>query len=191
MKKVLFFSVFVCLTALSVFAQDKKAPDFSGSWTLDAGKSKLDERARIESMTLSVAQSDKDIKIETATKRLPPPEGALQGDGQGGGQGGGMRRGGGGFGGGDGTTTYSLDGKETTTEAESRMGKSLIKSKAEFDGGKLKLSSSRTFNTQMGEMTMTTREIWTLSDDGKTLTIKRETESPRGTNSSEMVFTKK
>jgi hypothetical protein len=185
MKKVLFLSVFVCLTALSVFAQDKKAPDLSGSWTLDAGKSKLDERARIESMTLTVAQSDKEVKIETATKRLPPPEGAMQDGGQGGG------RRGGGFGGGDSTTTYSLDGKETTTEAEGRMGKSLIKSKAEIDGGKLKLSSVRVMNTQMGEVSITTRETWTLSDDGKTLTVKREMESPRGTNSSEMVFTKK
>ncbi len=188
MKKVLFLSVFVCLTALSVFAQDKKAPDFSGSWTLDVSKSKLDERARIESMTITVAQSDKDVKIETATKRLPPPEGLSQSDG--GGQGGGMRRGGG-FGGGDGTLVYSLDGKETTTEAEGRMGKTLVKSKGEFDGGKLKLSSTRVMNTQMGEVSITTRETWTLSGDGKTLTVKRETESPRGTNSSEMVFTKK
>ena len=187
MKKLLFLSVFVCLTALSVFAQDKKA-DFSGTWTLDAGKSKLDERARIESMTLTVTQTDKEVKIETATKRLPPPEGLTQGDGQGGG----MRRGGGGgFGGGDGTTVYSLDGKETTAEVEGRMGKSLVKSKGEIEGGKLKLSSVRTFNTQMGEVSMTTRETWTLSDDGKTLTVKREMESPRGTNSSEMVFTKK
>lgn len=185
MKKVLFLSVFVCLTALSVFAQDKKA-DFSGAWTLDMSKSKLDERARVESMTMTVTQSDKEVKIETATKLLPPPEGISQ---ENGGQGmGGMRRGG--FSG-DGTRIFSLDGKETTTEAEGRMGKQLVKLKGEIDGGKLKLSSVRTFNTQAGEMSMTTRETWTLSDDGKTLTVKREMETPRGTNSSEMVFTKK
>jgi hypothetical protein len=191
MKKTIFLAAFVCLTAISAFAQDnKKAADFSGSWTLDVSKSKLDERARIESMTMTVTQTDKDIKIETATKRLPPPEGA----GGGGGQGGGMGRGGmgrGGFGGGDGTTTYTLDGKETSIEADGPMGKIPVKLKAELEAGKLKLSSSRTFNTQMGEVTMTTKETWTLSDDGKTLTVKRDTESPRGTNSSEMVFTKK
>lgn len=180
MKKALFFSVFVCLTAISAFAQKS---DFSGTWTLDAGKSKLDGRARIESVTMNVAQTDKDIKIETATKRLPPPEGA------GGGQGGGMRRGGGM--GGDGTFLYTLDGKETSIETDSPMGKVPVRLKAEFDGGKLKLSSVRTFNTPNGEMTATTRETWALSDDGKTLTVKRETETPRGTNSSEMVFTKK
>jgi hypothetical protein len=185
MKKALFLTALFCLLAVSAFAQDnKKATDFSGGWTLDAGKSKLGERARIESMTMTVTQTDKDIKVETATKRLPPPEGA------GGGQGGGMRRGGG-FGGGDGTTTYTLDGKETSIEADGPMGKIPVKLKAELEPGKLKLTSSRTFNTQMGEATMTTKEIWTLSDDGKTLTVKRDTETPRGTNSSEMVFTKK
>ena len=181
MKKALFLTAFVCLMTISAFAQ--KATDFSGSWTLDVSKSKLDERARIESMTLVVAQTDKDIKIETATKRLPPPEGMNQGGGMG--RGGGM-----GFGG-DGTNTFTLDGKETTTEIEGRMGKVPVKLKAEIDGGKLKLTRTSTFNTQMGEITTTTKETWTLSDDGKTLTVKRDMETPRGTNSSEMVFTKK
>jgi hypothetical protein len=187
MKKFLFLATFVCLLSISAFAQEaKKAADFSGSWTLDVSKSKLDERARIESMTWTVTQTAKDVKIETATKRLPPPEGGGQGNGQGGGMGRGM-----GFGGGDGATTYTLDGKETSTEVEGRMGKIPVKLKAELDGGKLKISRSSTFTTQMGEMTTTTKEVWALSEDGKTLTVKRDMESPRGTNSSEMVFTKK
>ena len=186
MKKTIFLAAFVCLLAISAFAQDKKA-DFSGSWTLDVSKSKLDERARIESMTMTVTQTDKDIKVETATKRLPPPEGMSNGQGGGGG---GMRRGGGM--GGDGTTVYTLDGKETSIEVESQMGKMPVKLKADLEkDGKLKLSSSRTFNTPNGEMTATTKEAWMLSEDGKTLTVKRDSESPRGTNSSEMVFTKK
>jgi hypothetical protein len=72
------------------------------------------------------------------------------------------------------------------------MGKVSVKLKAELEGGsKLKLSATRTFNTPNGEATMTTKEVWSLSDDGKTLTVKRDMETPRGTNSSEMVFTKK
>ena len=183
MKKVLFFTALICLTAFSAFAQDKKAADFSGSWTLDASKSKLDERARIESMTLNVTQTDNDLKVETATRRTPPPEGAMNDGGQGG------RRRGGGFGG-DGTLTYTLDGKETSVETDGPAGKIPVKLKAERDGGKLKLISVRTFNTPNGEATMTTKETWTLSDDGKTLTVKQDRETPRGTNSSEMVFTK-
>lgn len=195
MKKTIFLTAFICLLAISAFAQDKKA-DFSGSWTLDVSKSKLDERARVESMTMTVTQTDKDIKVETATKRLPPPEGATQGgngSGQGNGTGGGMGMGRGrGFGGGDGTTTYTLDGKESSAEVEGPMGKMPVKLKAALEkDGKLKLSSTRTFNTQMGEISTTTKESWTLSEDGKTLTVKRDMETPRGTNSSEMVFTKK
>ncbi|MEP6900786.1 MAG: hypothetical protein ABJA66_03490 [Actinomycetota bacterium] len=194
MKKILFLTAMFCLLAISGLAQDKKT-DFSGNWTLDVSKSKLDERARVESMTMTVTQTDKDIKVETATKRMPPPDGAMQGGGQGNGQGngqggGGMRRGG--FGGGDGTTVYTLDGKETSMEIEGPMGKMPVKLKAELEsGGKLKLSKLSSFTTQMGEITITTKETWTLSDEGKTLTVKRDSETPRGTNSSEMVFTKK
>lgn len=182
MKKTFFTAAIVCLLALSAFAQDKKA-DFSGSWALDIANSKLGERARIESMTMTVAQTDKDIKVETATKRQAPADA-----GGGMGRGGGMR---GGFGG-DGNFTYTLDGKETSVNQETPMGAIPVKLKAELgDDGKLKLSSSRTINTPMGEMTVTTKETWSLSEDGKSLTVKREMESPRGTNSSEMVFTKK
>jgi hypothetical protein len=173
------------LAVAAVSAQDRTA-GFAGSWTLDASKSKLDERMRIESMTLSVTQTDKELKVETKTKRAPRPEGET-GGGQG--RGGGMGRGG--FGGGDGTTVYSLDGKETKVEQETPAGKIPVLYKANLEkGSKLTLSSSRTISGQMGEMTITTKETWSLSEDGKTLTVKRETETPRGTQSSEMVFTK-
>jgi hypothetical protein len=39
-------------------------------------------------------------------------------------------------------------------------------------------------------VTATTTEDWTLSADGKTLTIKRTSESPRGTQNSTLVFNK-
>ena len=87
--------------------------------------------------------------------------------------------------------TYSLDGKETTIQQEGPMGSVPVTLKAKIDGGKLNLSSARTFNGPNGEISITTKETWTLSDDGKTLTVAREQSSPRGTNSSTMVFTKK
>lgn len=180
MRKFIFMTALLCLAAFSAAAQ--KSADFSGSWTLDASKSKLDERQRIESMTLNVAQTDKDIKVETATKRLPPPADAPQGGGRGGR---------GGFGGGDGTITYTLDGKETQFSQEGPMGAIPVTVKAKIEDGKLKLSQSRTINSPMGEATLTTTETWTLSEDGKTLTVNRESASPRGNTSSEMVFTKK
>ena len=139
-------------------------------------KSKLDERARVESMTMNVVQTETEIKIETTTKRA---EGGTS-------RGGGMM-----MGGGNQIVAYNLDGKETQIQQETQMGAIPVTLKAKMDNGKLNLSSSRIFSGQMGEMTITTKEIWTLLDEGKTLTVKRETQTPRGNNSSEMVFTKK
>jgi hypothetical protein len=182
MKKTLFAAALCCMLSIAAFAQAKTA-DFSGTWTLDVSKSKLDERARIESMTLTVAQTAKDIKVDTKTTRAPRPEGAGGGGGMGGGRGG--------FGGGDTSFTYTLDGKATAIQQETPMGTVPVSLTGKLDGGTLNLASSRTFNGPNGEITSTTKDTWTLSPDGKTLTVVRESTSPRGTNSSTMVFVKK
>lgn len=184
MNKFLFLIALMCVASFTAFAQNAKNPDFSGTWSLDKSKSQLDERMAnsIESMTLTVTQTDKDIKVASATKRLPPPADA--------GQGGGGRGMGRGFGGGDSTFTYTLDDKESQVSQEGPMGSIPVTLKAKIEEGKLKLSQVRTFSTPNGEITMTTKESWTMSQDGKSLTVKRDTESPRGTQSSEMFFTK-
>lgn len=170
------FSLFVL--ALSASAQ---SADFSGTWALDVSKSKLGDRNMIAEQTLTVAQTAKDITITPKTKRNPPPDGM-------GGGGGGQGRGG--FGGGDAVTKYTLDGSETIVEMDSPMGKVPVKFTGKADGGKLILNSSRTMNGQMGEITITTKETWELSSDGKTLTINTERNTPRGTDSTTRVFNK-
>lgn len=174
------FSMF--LLAITAAAQDK-ATNFAGTWQLDVSKSKLGDRAMIESQTLTVNQTDKDITIQTATKRTPPPADAAP-NGRGGG------RMGGGFGGGDNTVTFTLDGKETKTDVEGRMGKMPVTQKAKWDGGMLQLSTSRTFNGPDGEMTMTTKDKWELSSDGKTLTVNSERSGMRGSESSTKIYSK-
>ena len=188
MKKLFFLAAVVCLSTVAAFSQAKPS-DFSGTWALDVSKSKLDARARIESMTMTVTQTDKELKVATETKRTPPPADAPAGaPGAGSGGGGGMGRGGGS---GDSTSTYSLDGKETTVEIDGPNGKMPVKYKATIDGAKASLSQSRTFSGGMGEVTVTTKESWTLSADGKSLTVERENTSPRGTTNSTLVFAKK
>ncbi len=182
MRKLLFLTAAVCLFATAAFAQKG---DYSGTWTLDVSKSKLGERNNIESQTLTVVQTDKDIKVTTATKRAAPPAGAPAGGPPPGGGGGGGRMGGGM--GGDTTNTYTLDGKETFVEVESQMGKVPVKFVGKRDGSKLSLSSSRT----MGEVTISSKETWSLSTDGTTLTVDVESTSPRGTNTTQKVFVKK
>lgn len=183
------FSLFVF--ALAANAQDKSA-NFAGTWALDLSKSKLGDHNMIESQTLTVTQTDKDITIVTATKRPPPPTDAPQGmDKPAGGHMGGGRMGGGPMGGGDGTTTYTLDGKETKSEISGPMGSIPVSLKAKVESGKLKLSRSSTFNGPMGEVTMTSKETWELSSDGNTLTVNSERSGPRGSETSTKVFTKK
>lgn len=200
--KVILTAVFALfLTAVSISAQEKKQTktvDFSGNWELDAGKSKLGERSRIESVTMKVAQDGKELKVETATKRgfrneSESPRNPIAVNG--GANGGGMGRGGfgGGFNGGDSTQTavYSLEGKETKEEIPGIPGAtSVLKAKWEKDG-KLLLISTRKAQTPMGERTMTVKETWSLSPDGKVLTVAREQETPRGNFTIEMVFNKK
>lgn len=181
MKKSLLFAALLCLSAIAAIGQSKPA-DFSGTWTLDIPKSKIDERMRIEALTMTVAQTDKELKVSTETKRTPPPSDAA------GAPGGGRGRG---FGAADGTVAYSLDGKETTTQRETQMGSVPVKHTATLSQGRVRLSSSSTFTTQMGEVTVTTKENWSLSDDGKTLTVEREMTTPRGTSNSTLVFVKK
>jgi hypothetical protein len=190
MKKLSLALFAIAMMAAASFAQGKA--NYSGTWTLDKEKSTLGGPMRIESMTLTVAQTDKDIKVETVTKRQAPPEGA--GAPTAGAPGGGPGRGPGGrggFGAADGTTVYSLDGKETKTEVDGPMGKMPVthKGSAKTDGS-LELSSSRTFSGQMGEVTMTTKETWKLTDDGKTLTVDRVNSTPRGDQTAKLVFTK-
>jgi len=196
MKKISVLAAFFCLlfATSAVFAQNKTT-NFAGSWELDAGKSKLPERMRVESMTLNVTQTDKELKVETNAKRAARPEGDRPaGNGNGGMRsGGGMGRGGM-IGGGNGTISYSLDGKETIVKTESPEGmpssSATLKAKMEKDG-KLKLVSSRSFDTPNGSMTVKTIETWEIVDDGKGLKVRRDSETPRGTQSSEMHFTKK
>lgn len=95
---------------------------------------------------------------------------------------------GGGRGFGMGTLTYNLDGKESITETSGQnQGSMTLKAKSNDKG--LELSSTRKANFQGNDVTITNNERWELSSGG-TLTIKRTTDNPRGTQQSTLVFTK-
>ncbi len=168
-------SLFVCVIAVSAQDKTSKAANFSGIWTLDVANSKLGERSNIESQTMTVTQTETTIKVEMATKRK----------GAGGGRPGGGFVGGGG---GDTALTYNLDGKETRNDGG---GATPVMLKAKFDGSQLNISQSRTFNGPQGEISIVTKDKWSLGADGKTLTVNRESSTLRGSNSTTLVFVKK
>ena len=186
MKRKMLLMAVACLllSAVAAFAQKS---DFSGEWTLDVSKSKLPETARIEAGTMKVTQTDKDFSYAADFKRTPRPEAAAGGSGQGNGQGAGRA-----MGGNPQPLTYSLDGNETSVQVPGPQGStSTAKLKAVWDGGKLKLTSVRTFNTPNGEMTATTTETWESVEGGKALKRTVESQSPRGSATAEYYFTKK
>jgi len=186
------------LTSALVFAlaAHAAAPNFAGTWTLDKSKSQgLNQRMQnADSVTWNVTQTDKEITIEEKVTGGgpgggpggPPPSGAPAGGPPGGGPGGGGQGRGGMMGGGP--RTFNLDGSETT--GEMGRGKFARKATLASDGKTLELVSKVTFQGQDGEVTSTSTDKLTLSADGKSLTVVRHAETPRGPQDSTLVFNK-
>lgn len=191
--KFVLAAIFTFIFSAAVFAQVKpKVPakaqtkiiDYSGKWSLDLKKSKLKENPPIEAMKLNVEQTEKEVKIESTFSNGEDENSNRN-------RGGGLQRGSfTGMNGGTETATYTLDGKEFINDmTKSAAGKFTYKGVRDKDG-KLKLEQTREFLSPNGMMKIKTTETWSLSADGKTLTVNRETVNPTGTNVSEMIFAK-
>ena len=177
MKKLFLTAGLTAVLSLAAFAATGDGPNFSGTWTLDKAKSQgLDQRMQnAESVTCVITQDDKNISMEWKIAAGQPAAGAPAGGGGGRGP--------------AGPQTYTLDGKEVTTEGGGQMGGTNTR-KATLDGKTLELTSIRAGSFNGNDFKATTTDKLSLSADGKTLTIVRHSESPRGTTDSTMVFNK-
>ena len=160
MRSALLLGLALTLVGGTATAQDH--PDFSGTWKLNAIKSDA-MRGRGGQMG---APRDIILTINQTADELNIEQEVGQN----------ARK-----------LTYYLDGRESTN-AGMRGGES--KSTAKWDGKKLVIETTATFEGQNGSMTMKSKEVRTLSDDGKTMTVTTTTESPRGTNTRKTVFDK-
>jgi hypothetical protein len=86
------------------------------------------------------------------------------------------------------TSTYTLDGKESVNT--SGMGESKSIAKWSADGKVLTITTTRTMNMGGESRTMTSTEIWSLSDP-KTLMIDMTRSTPGGDRKTKSVYTKK
>ncbi len=77
---------------------------------------------------------------------------------------------------------YTTDGKEATIQVRGRE----AKVKANWNGSKLVVMTKTDFQGQE----ISQKETWSLSEDGKTLTINNEINSPMGEMVAKSVFTK-
>ena len=163
------------LVAVAAGAQDK--PNFAGTWNLDKAKSQGLSQGMMnaDSVVWTITQDAAKITLDSKVT--------------GGQQGGGGAGGGGGRGGPMGPRSFNLDGKEVTTEGGGQMGGTNT-AKATWSGSTLELSSVRAGNFNGQDFKATTVEKLSLSGDGKTLTVNRHSESPRGAQDSTMVFAK-
>ena len=181
MKRKFFLgSALACALLVNALAAPVAQTSFAGTWALNKSKSAdlPPQWSNLESLTLTVTQDAQQIVVASETKRTPDAN-----------AGGGGGRGMGGF---PPSTTYKLDGTETTAEAMGgRGGTSTLKAEWKDGGKTLELKRVSKFNFQGNDVTATTTEDWSLSADGKTLTIKRSSESPRGSQTSTLVFDKK
>lgn len=181
MKKNILFTTVLSLLLLAVAASAQKAPSFAGTWTLDVAKSRISDRekAAIEFQSLTVVQSDKDVNVTTTTKRVAPPDAAKGGPN------------GAAMGPSSLTAAFSFDGKEKVDTATGPDGKAMsVKTSSKWDGSKLVLTTSRTFNSPNGEVTTVQKDTWDLMPDGKTLIIRRDSTNPEGTTTTARVYTK-
>jgi hypothetical protein len=188
MKKVFMAFGLLSACALVALAASAMAPaNFAGTWKLDKEKSTglSQGMQNAESVIWTITQDDKQITIDSKVTAGQPPAGAPAGAPAGGpGSGGGGGRGGG-MGG---PRTYTLDGKEVTSEAPG--GSNAMKSSWSTDGKTLELSSVRTGNRDGTEFKFTSSDKMSLSADGKVLTVVRHSESPRGPQDSTLVLNK-
>jgi hypothetical protein len=83
------------------------------------------------------------------------------------------------------TSSYYLDGRESTNPG---MRGAEVKSMTTWDEGALVTEGSSTFQGPNGEVTVKTKEVRTLSGDGKTMTVTTTSDSPMGTRTRKTVF---
>ena len=161
--KALWAAAFVVAFAIAASAQ--KTPDFSGTWTLDASKSEMPQRGGMGGGRMGGGMGDMTVTITQTAAALTIDQ--KMGE---------MSR----------TITYKLDGSESTN-AGMRGGE--VKSTSKWDGDKLVTESTQTVNGPNGEMTIKSKEVRTLTADG-TMVVETTRETPRGTNTSKLVFKK-
>jgi hypothetical protein len=88
-------------------------------------------------------------------------------------------------------TKFTTDGKATTNKGQGRGpmgGTSKIKSK--WEGARLVVNTEREVSTPNGDFTIQNTDEWTLSADGKEMTVLSKTQTPMGEIEIKYVFDK-
>ena len=167
MKRTIFSVAILAILAfnLSVSAKTAKA-DFSGVWKLDAAKSNGLPPGMDQTMT--VTQADDTIKIETLVKGGPQGDQTV-------------------------ADSYILNDKEVDFKPASQpnaKGKRTAKWNADSTGIEVSEKAELEAPDGSGTATVEVTRKWSLSTDGKTLTIEVKAKTPQGEQEIKRVFNK-
>jgi hypothetical protein len=192
MKKL--FVVMVAMSFLGSLPLSIAAQNFSGSWVRDN------------------ARSDPTPNTQYWLTREPNSGGAGGGGGRGnagGGRGGGGGRGNAGGGGAAAAVTtvqqdantltvtspsgavqeYTLDGKPFSKSTDTGVAKAMISATAQ--GDTLVITTTQPWGGMPGNVSLEIKEVWSLSPDGKVLTVTTHRNTPALQNSFKTVYNKK
>ena len=159
MKRVLGLTTTIALV-LAV-GLPAQAPNFAGTWKLDPGRSEMPQMGRRGGGGPGGGMGDIALTItQTAADLTVDRQGGMASS----------------------KAVYKLDGSESLVPG-GRGGDA--KAKARIEGSTLVIESTRA----MGEMTMTTREVWSIDASGN-LVQESTTQTPGGERKSKLVFTK-
>ncbi len=160
------------LLALGIALVAVAASDMSGTWVLDKAKSDPIRMGRggdaggpppDVNITLVIKQTADQVAISRTMS----------------------------MGGNDRTTDqkFTLDGKESKNPAGGRGGEFIAKAKLSDD--KLAIEGTQKMSTPNGDFEIGVKDEYTLSTDGKVLTITSTRSTPQGDRTSKQVFNKK
>ena len=136
-------------------------PDFSGTWTLDVSRSVPGPLPAPESLDVVIEHQDPSI---TSTLTQKGPDGVSTSK-----------------------TTITTDGQENRNVIRSEEGEVTLTSRSRWSGRSLLIAASTTLEgTPIG-----VTETWTLSADGREMTVSRAFSSDQGAFQQKFVFTRR
>ena len=146
MKRLSLFLMVLAVLFAATSATAFAKPNFTGEWKLDADKSNFGPMPPPDKFNLSVKHTDPELEITT-------DQAGAQGEDKS-------------------TAKYKTDGSESVNQMRGMD----VKSKASWDGDKLKIAAK----LDVGGTEITLDQTWILSEDGKTLTNALKINSPQG-----------
>jgi hypothetical protein len=162
------FGILSVLLLTSMVVAQAQAP-FTGTWVLDRAQSQLpahrgrgaaapDSQVQPPEVKLTVAQQGSTLKA-TRTMVRGNQERSL-------------------------AETYVADGSEQLQATP----RGSVTTRAAFEGNRFLVSKTFTKKSEQGESTMSRESVWTLSPDGKVLTIDTTFHGPRGDRNMRSVY---